>query len=77
MPLNPGQLPEAALFYELDIRSGCAEAFEEFEPQTLCYRRPCALRLLVRPSRPMVLRYPGGETPEKLSKKNNTFQQLL
>ena len=31
-------LPEGALFYELDIRSGCAEAFEEFEPEALCHQ---------------------------------------
>src|SRR5918997_2714222 len=31
-------LPEGALFYELDIRSGCAKAFEEFEPEALCHQ---------------------------------------
>jgi UDP-glucose 4-epimerase len=31
-------VPEGALFYHLDIRSGCAEAFEEFEPQALCHQ---------------------------------------
>src|SRR5918992_2058101 len=31
-------LPEGALFYELDIRSGCAEAFEKFRPEALCHQ---------------------------------------
>ena len=31
-------VPEGALFYELDIRGGCIEAFEEFEPETLCHQ---------------------------------------
>jgi UDP-glucose 4-epimerase len=31
-------VPEGAAFYELDIRSGCAEAFEEFEPEALCHQ---------------------------------------
>jgi UDP-glucose 4-epimerase len=31
-------VPEDALFYELDIRSGCAEIFEEFAPQALCHQ---------------------------------------
>ena len=31
-------VPEGALFYELDIRGGCIKAFEEFEPQALCHQ---------------------------------------
>ncbi len=31
-------VPEGAAFYELDIRSGCAQAFEEFEPEALCHQ---------------------------------------
>ena len=31
-------LSEGALFYELDIRSGCAKVFEEFEPEALCHQ---------------------------------------
>jgi UDP-glucose 4-epimerase len=31
-------VPEGVLFYTLDIRSGCAEAFEEFEPEALCHQ---------------------------------------
>jgi UDP-glucose 4-epimerase len=31
-------VPEGALFYNVDIRSGCAEAFEEFEPEALCHQ---------------------------------------
>ena len=31
-------VPEGALFYKLDIRSGCAEVFEEFEPEALCHQ---------------------------------------
>jgi UDP-glucose 4-epimerase len=31
-------VPEYTLFYELDIRSGCVEAFEEFEPEALCHQ---------------------------------------
>ena len=31
-------VPEGTPFYELDIRRGCAEAFEEFEPETLCHQ---------------------------------------
>ena len=31
-------VPEGALFYTLDIRSGCAEVFEEFEPEALCHQ---------------------------------------
>ncbi len=30
-------VPEGIPFYELDIRSGCAEAFEKFEPEALCH----------------------------------------
>jgi UDP-glucose 4-epimerase len=29
---------KGALFYERDIRSGCAEVFEEFAPQALCHQ---------------------------------------
>jgi UDP-glucose 4-epimerase len=31
-------VPEGIPFYELDIRSGCAEAFEKFEPEALCHQ---------------------------------------
>ncbi len=31
-------VPEGIPFYELDIRSGCAEVFEEFEPEALCHQ---------------------------------------
>ena len=31
-------VPEGALFYELDIRRGCVKAFEEFEPEALCHQ---------------------------------------
>jgi len=31
-------VPGGALFYERDIRSGCAEVFEEFAPQALCHQ---------------------------------------
>jgi UDP-glucose 4-epimerase len=31
-------VPEGALFYELDIRGGCVKAFEEFEPEALCHQ---------------------------------------
>jgi UDP-glucose 4-epimerase len=31
-------VPEGVLFYKLDIRSGCAEVFEEFEPEALCHQ---------------------------------------
>ena len=31
-------VPEGASFYERDIRSGCAEAFEEFGPDALCHQ---------------------------------------
>lgn len=31
-------VPGGALFYERDIRSACAEVFEEFAPQALCHQ---------------------------------------
>ncbi len=31
-------VPDRAIFYERDIRSGCAEAFEEFRPEALCHQ---------------------------------------
>jgi UDP-glucose 4-epimerase len=31
-------VPEEAIFYEADIRSGCAETFEEFKPEALCHQ---------------------------------------
>lgn len=31
-------VPGGARFYELDIRSGCSEVFEEFGPETLCHQ---------------------------------------
>src|SRR3712207_6537918 len=31
-------VPEGARFYEADIRSGCAEVFEEFAPEALCHQ---------------------------------------
>lgn len=31
-------VPGGAAFYELDVRSGCARAFEEFAPQALCHQ---------------------------------------
>jgi UDP-glucose 4-epimerase len=31
-------VPEGARFYELDIRGGCAEVFEDFEPEALCHQ---------------------------------------
>jgi UDP-glucose 4-epimerase len=31
-------VPEGARFYELDIRTGCAEVFEDFEPEALCHQ---------------------------------------
>ena len=40
-------VPEGALFYERDIRSGGAEVFEEFAPQALYHQRrrwTCAAR---------------------------------
>ncbi len=39
--------PEDALFYELDVRSGCAGVFEEFGPQALCHQ---AAQMYVRRS---------------------------
>jgi UDP-glucose 4-epimerase len=35
---NRENVHEGALFYERDIRSGCAEVFEEFAPQALCHQ---------------------------------------
>ena len=31
-------VPEGALFYEMDVRSGCAGVFEEFKPDALCHQ---------------------------------------
>jgi UDP-glucose 4-epimerase len=31
-------VPQGARFYEMDVRSGCAEVFEEFQPQVLCHQ---------------------------------------
>ena len=31
-------VPEGARLHELDIRSGCAEVFEEFRPEALCHQ---------------------------------------
>jgi UDP-glucose 4-epimerase len=31
-------LPEGARFYEMDIRTGCAELFRDFEPEALCHQ---------------------------------------
>jgi UDP-glucose 4-epimerase len=31
-------VPERALFYEADIRTGCSEIFEDFEPEALCHQ---------------------------------------
>ncbi|HZC18678.1 MAG TPA: NAD-dependent epimerase/dehydratase family protein [Rubrobacteraceae bacterium] len=31
-------VPEGAMFYERDIRSGCAEVFEEFRPDALSHQ---------------------------------------
>ena len=31
-------VPQGALFYERDIRDGCGEVFEEFEPDALCHQ---------------------------------------
>lgn len=31
-------VPEGALFYEQDVRGGCAEVFEEFAPDSLCHQ---------------------------------------
>ena len=33
-----GNVPEGARFYEADVRSGCKEVFEEFEPEALCHQ---------------------------------------
>jgi UDP-glucose 4-epimerase len=30
-------VPTGARFYEADIRSGCAEVFEDFKPEALCH----------------------------------------
>src|ERR687893_1653621 len=31
-------VPEGAIFYERDVRDGCAEVFEEFIPEALCHQ---------------------------------------
>ena len=31
-------IPDGTMFYEQDIRDGCAEIFEEFEPDALCHQ---------------------------------------
>src|SRR5215213_473687 len=31
-------VPDGAVFYEADVRSGCAEVFEEFGPEALCHQ---------------------------------------
>ncbi len=31
-------VPDGAVFYEADVRSGCAEVFEEFAPEALCHQ---------------------------------------
>ncbi len=31
-------VPEGTPIYEADIRSGCADIFEEFEPEALCHQ---------------------------------------
>ena len=31
-------VPTGARFYEADIRSGCAEVFEDFRPEMLCHQ---------------------------------------
>lgn len=31
-------VPKGARFYEVDIRSGCAEIFRDFEPEALCHQ---------------------------------------
>jgi UDP-glucose 4-epimerase len=31
-------VPDAARFYETDVRSGCAGVFEDFEPEALCHQ---------------------------------------
>ena len=35
---NLENVPEGALFYEMDIRSGCEDVFEEFGPDALCHQ---------------------------------------
>jgi UDP-glucose 4-epimerase len=35
---NRENVPQGARFYEEDIRSGCAEIFEDFEPNALCHQ---------------------------------------
>lgn len=35
---KPENVPECARFYDLDVRSGCAEVFEEFRPEALCHQ---------------------------------------
>ena len=35
---NRENIPSGALFYEMDVRSGCAGVFEEFAPQALCHQ---------------------------------------
>jgi UDP-glucose 4-epimerase len=32
-----GNVPGGAVFYEADVRTGCARAFEEFAPEALCH----------------------------------------
>jgi UDP-glucose 4-epimerase len=31
-------VPDGAVFYEADVRSGCAEVFEDFVPEALCHQ---------------------------------------
>src|SRR5918992_2883950 len=31
-------IPEGVHLYEMDIRSGCEEVFEDFEPEALCHQ---------------------------------------
>ena len=33
-----GNVPDGAHFYKEDVRTGCAEVFEEFEPEALCHQ---------------------------------------
>jgi UDP-glucose 4-epimerase len=35
---NRANVPEGAVFYERDIRSGCGDVFEEFRPDVLCHQ---------------------------------------
>ncbi len=35
---NRGNVPGQARFYEVDIRSGCTEVFEDFAPEALCHQ---------------------------------------